>query len=327
MARSFVNIVTQLGIETTPGTPVPANKKLPTLSVLFVPETETKFTRAFGFKYPTQGALHREWAGGTYNGPLSYNEIVYILSGLIGSPNPTVVGTTGYLWTFSPLSSGADSWKTFTLQRGDAALAMQAAYATFTTMSVAITRQDCTVSGALIGQKISNNITLTVTPTLIAQQPVSENEVDIFLDSTFGSIGTTKWTDPYETTITFPAFFNPKWVLNTAFPAWKELVEMPRDITISVKAEMNAQTSGFFDTLKVDALPVQYMRIKALGAAIPGGTAFNTLAWDFAVKLDKITDAADHDGVYAYQLDFHVIHDPTMGKPFSLAVTNALTAL
>lgn len=330
-ARSYTNIVTQIGLESTPGTSVACNKKLPTTSIIFTPEIEAKFTRAQGFKYPTQGALQRQWTSGTYQGPLSYNEIIYPLSGLIGAGSPVNSNATVYTWTFAPNSSSADSPKTFTMQRGDATAAQQAAYGIFNSLTVTITRQDCTISGSILAQKLTDGTSLTGSPTTIAQLPVSENEIDVYLDTAFGSIGTTKLTDAYEIVINFPNFFNPKWVLNTTNASWKEAVEIARDaITISVKTEYNSQMSTIFQAVTANQLPVRYLRVLATGPVITGSTPVatnNSLQWDFAVKVMKCTDLGDHEGVYAYNFEFQVIHDSTMGKAFSLVVVNSLSAL
>jgi hypothetical protein len=329
-ARSYTNIVTQIGVETTAGTAVGANKQLPTTSIVFTPEIEAKFTRAQGFKYPTQGALQRQWTTGTFQGPLSYNEIVYPLSGLVGTGTPALSNVAAYTWTFAPNSAAADSPKTFTMQRGDATAAQQTAYGIFNSLTVTITRQDCTISGTILGQKLTDGTSLTSSPTVIAQVPVSENEIDIFLDTAFGSIGTTKLTDPYETVITFPNFFNPKWVLNTTNASWKEAVEIARDsITISVKVEYNAQMSTIFQALTTNQLPVRYLRVAATGPVITGSSPSknNSLAFDFAVKIMKCQDLGDHEGVYAYDFQFQCVHDSSMGKAFSLVVVNGLSAL
>ena len=63
-----------------------------------------------------------------------------------------------------------DSPKTFTMERGDASLGQRVPYGIFNSLTVTITRQDCTVSGNILGQAVTDPFTLTSSPTLTSSQ-------------------------------------------------------------------------------------------------------------------------------------------------------------
>ena len=110
----------QVGVEGTPGTPVAANKKLLAVSMIPSPQTETKPFRAMGNKYASFASLNKEWSSIKIEGVPTYNEIVYLLSGLLHYAAPVQQGATAaYKWTFLSNTSAADVGKSFTIEQGD----------------------------------------------------------------------------------------------------------------------------------------------------------------------------------------------------------------
>lgn len=105
MARPDVLIGSQIGVESTHGTGVTANKKLLDLNFMFDMNLQTKFSRAMGNKFMTTGTKEREWSTGNYSADVpGYNSLAYILAGLFPiTSGPTQIGVTGgYTWAFAP---------------------------------------------------------------------------------------------------------------------------------------------------------------------------------------------------------------------------------
>lgn len=75
-----VNRVTQIGLETVPGTPVAAPRRLQAGGFDIARESEFQNFRPPGFKFDTQSAKTREWASGSYTGGLAYNEFHILCS-------------------------------------------------------------------------------------------------------------------------------------------------------------------------------------------------------------------------------------------------------
>lgn len=320
-ARASVNRVYQIGVETTAGTAVPANRKLPGMSLEFSPDLRKKKHRANGFKNTSLVQLQREMSKGTFNGPLSYPEFIYPLSGLIGGSVATASGAS--TWTFNPNSSGADSPKTFTCQGGDATQASQVTYLQFNNLKISINKEDCQMSGDFFARE-ETSTTLTASPTVVEQHPVNINQVDVFLDDTFAEIGTTKLTDTLMVDFSIGDKFLPKEVLNTAHPSFKETAEKDFEVTAEVTCENNAQTQAIFAAMKSDESP-QFLRIQCTGPIISGAVTY-LIQIDMAVNMFAVAEQ-DQDGIWAYKFTFEGVYSSSMGRTFSVKVVNANTGL
>ncbi|MBX7220327.1 MAG: hypothetical protein K1Y36_10315 [Blastocatellia bacterium] len=324
MGRAAVNKVFQIGVETTAGTAVAAGKQLPSLSFSLSPELRTKDYRANGFKTTTVLQLNREMAKGSVEGPLTYNEIIWLLCGLIGENDGSVGGSAPYTWDFAPKTSGADTPKTFTVEVGDSTAAQQAAYTQFKNFKLSASKDEVKVSGDLFARSLANISNLTATPTVIDQLPVNVNEIDVFIDSTFGGIGGTKLTDVMMFDIEIGDKFLAREVLNTTFQSFKDAIETDYQVKVSFVVEFNAQTQALYAAMKASGLPTRYIRFKATGPTLGAGTYL--FQFDAAVKL-MATEQTDQDGVYAYKFECLAIHDSSFGGAYSFQVKNNVSAL
>src|SRR5215831_4355742 len=111
MGRPWVDIVSQIGIEVTSGTAVPANRFLPTFSFNPKLKRETKQFRAQGNKYTTSSVRHRQASDGNYDGVMDYNSLIYVLNGLlppVTTPASVTGSTTAKKWSFRPIARGLD---------------------------------------------------------------------------------------------------------------------------------------------------------------------------------------------------------------------------
>src|SRR5687767_4552309 len=101
--RGTVNRTVQIGVESTYGTAVAANKTLPTLSLVLTRQLESKQFRAQGYKAPGEVPIVKDFGSGTLSGPLNYTEIIYplntLVTGVIATPGG---GTASRTHTFSP---------------------------------------------------------------------------------------------------------------------------------------------------------------------------------------------------------------------------------
>src|SRR5687768_754043 len=120
--RQWINQVCQIGVESTAGTAVAANKRLSALSLLPNVKANVQRFRPQGYKYPTVTALGKEWTEAPLTGVPTYTEIVYPLSSVLGTAVITTPGggTTSRLWTFNPSTTTDDAPKTFTIEMGSA---------------------------------------------------------------------------------------------------------------------------------------------------------------------------------------------------------------
>lgn len=164
--RGTVFEVTQIGPESVAGTSVAATRRLQSLKI--VPKIETKTTpfAPNGYKYDSILSVDQEWTSAKADGVADYNQMIYPLSGLFGVVTPTVPsgGTLTNAWVWNPSTNNPETPKTFTIESGSSARAGKFSYGIFTDWGVTYTRQDVKVSGALIGQKYTDGISMTAAP-------------------------------------------------------------------------------------------------------------------------------------------------------------------
>ena len=161
--RAFVFESGQIGVESPPGTAVAALKRLLCTGITFTPTIPVEPFRPFGSKAPTTAIARKESAEGSIEGVLAYNDIVYLLSGLLG---PATIATPGggtdvRRWTFLPKQFSADNPKTFTIEKGSRYGAERLVYALINALSMHISEEEATITGTIIGRGVTDDIQLS----------------------------------------------------------------------------------------------------------------------------------------------------------------------
>lgn len=326
--RSSLNQVVQIGVETTPGTGVAANKRLQSISIEPSPSTELDVFRPSGQKFNALSSLSKEWTEAAVTGRATYSEIIYLLSsilntGVITSPDATNA-PTARKWVFSPSSTADDVPKTFTIEHGSSVRADKFTYGLMTEMGMAFSRDTVEVTGSLMGRAMTDNIVMTASPTVIPLVPVLPTQVSVYLDNAAASLGTTKLTRALTAEWSMGSRFGPLWVLDAANPSYVTHIETAPDLSASLMLEADAQGMALLDTLR--AGDTKFLRVEAIGTTI-GGAIKHTLTVDLAVKVSDMGGFSDADGVYAAEFSFTGVHDGTWGKAMEVSVTNTQTAL
>lgn len=172
--RSSVYERVQIGVEAaaTPGVAVPANKLLQSVVLNPSIKSESNVFTPQGSKYPTVAAQGKEWTEGKLSSDAPcYDELAYLLAGLIGAPVITTPGgaTNARLLTYTPATSTDDIPKTFTVEIGDKDRGARFPFGLITGLGLKFDRSKVTLSGDMIGQlyvddvAMSTNATYTLT--------------------------------------------------------------------------------------------------------------------------------------------------------------------
>ncbi len=323
--RDSINQVVQIGVESTAGTAVAANKKFQATSITPGIRAEINTFRPQGGKFSTVAALGKEWSEAGIAGPLTYTEIVYLLSSILNYAAPAQqAATIAYLWTFTPPQAGASTNKTFTVEMGSSVRAHEMKYGMVNSLSIDFTRDEVTVGGSMIGHALSDGITLTSTPTEIALVPVLPTQVSVYIDAAGANLGTTKMTRVLRANLEIGDRFAPVWPIdaaNTDFPAH---VEDTPTATLKLLMEADSVGMGLLTTMR--AGDKKFVRVEGVGALIVSGHYY-TFTADTCGVVESVSDFSDEDGVYAIEWTFRVAYDSTWAKAMEIKVKNALTAL
>lgn len=320
----------QIGVEATPGTSVAANKRLLATAISPSIMTEPNEFAPTGYKYETVVVNGKEWTEAGIEGVGSYNDPVYLFSSAFGAAaitTPTTgtgVTTAARDWNWAPLTTGPDAGKTYTIEQGSSVRAEKVSGGIITALSMSYARSGVSVGGSMMGQLTTDGITLTASPTDIALEPIVPNQVDIYLDDTFATIGTTKLTRCIEAGWELSDKNGPIWPLNSTNASYAASIETkPQG---SANLTLGADSSGMALLPKMRVGQTMYLRIKATGRVIDG--AFTYLHQvDIAVKILNPGEKGDSDGLRTIPWEFRAVHDSTMGGAFKIKHSTTLTAL
>jgi hypothetical protein len=317
----------QVGVEVTPGTTVAANKKFISIGIESAIKIDPQRFRPMGQKFASQVVPGKEWVEANIDGVGSYTEVIWFLSSLLVTPSaPATLDTSAKKWTFTPSATAEDTVKTLTVEQGGVVRAHKFGYGLVTELEFKFNRDTVAISGSMIGQRITDSITLTAGPTTPPEVPIIPTEVDVYVDPTSGALGTTKLTRCLEATVSIGDRFNPVWVLNSANTSFVAHVENEPKAEAKLLLEADSVGMGILTNMRAGS--TQFLRVLATSATLAGATTQKySLQIDAAIKVKDVSDFSDEDGVYAIEWTFEIVYDTTWTKAIEVQVVNKETTL
>ena len=322
-ARSTIFQTIQVGVESTPGTEVNANRALTALLIEPGPKVDISKYRAMGWKVPSVSSLNKEWVEADLSGAITYSEIVYPLASLLGRPTPTL-GTVAYNWTFNVNPTSQDAPATFTVEQGSSLRAHLFTYGLVNSLGLKFSRDGNEISGTMIGQALQDGITMTASPTTIALIPVQPTEVSVRLADTYaGLAAATPLSRALEVNLNIDNRFGMLYSLNGS-SSWIEPVELEPGLKADLLMEANAEGMGLLTTMRAGAM--KFMRVSCDGANIATSEPY-LLQIDAALRVMDVSKFEDNQGVYAVRWSFEMFYDTTWGDFLEILVRNTLSTL
>lgn len=323
--RSALTQTIQIGVETTPGTGVAADKKLSSLAIGPGMRLDVKRFKPQGYKYATVLPLGKEWVEARVTGVGTYTELVYPLSSIFGAATITpVASSTAQNWAFNPSTTVEDAFKTFSIEQGSPVRAHKFTGGLFRSLQMRFSRDGFELGGDLIGQRITDAITMTATPTGLLLVPILGNQLDVFMDPLVANIGTTKLLRLLSGEYRINNKYNPLWVVNSANNSYVAAVEAEPENQLTLMVEADAQGMALLNTVR--AGDTQFIRLTGTGPIANAAVPYS-LRGDLAVKVRNVSDFQDQDGVFAVEWTFDIVHDDAWGKSQYWQLVNLLTAL
>lgn len=323
--RSAITQQCQIAKETTPGTIVPATKLLTSMDIQPDAQINVDFFRPQGQKYPTVGAVGKDLTTARVVGKPTYTELAYPLSGMFGAA--VITGPNGdgaYTHVYSPAASAADAFTTISVERGSAVQAEKFAFGLFNGLNITFDRDTANLTGTMIGQAQTTGITLTASPTTITLVPMLPKQFDVYVDPTFGALGTTKLGRLLQGNLSFDSKYSGLWVVDSAQASFVQVVETVPNARMRFLVEADAAGMAFLATARAGT--TNFMRIKASGPLIAGATSYSWIL-DAAVKFSNPDAYEDSNGVYAIGLNAVVVFDSGYAKALSSTLVTTLAAL
>jgi len=319
----------QIGVETTPGTAVAANRLLSSMAL--EPGISINFNRfrPMGQLVASQITPGQDFTEWNVTGVGNYSEMIYPLNSLLVTVSPTTVDTTGRRWTFTPAGRSEDTIKTYTVESGSATRAQKAAYVLFNGLEITFNRTDGVgMSGSAIGQNIQDNITLTASPTLLAEQVMLPTHLNVYVDPTSAAIGTTKLLRDFNAVFRCNDRWGAVWPINSANASYASHVNT--EPTVQMELTVAADSSGMGYLTNARAGTTLYVQLSAVSTVLAGAaTAFYDCLIKMAGKVSAINAFDDQDGIKVLTFTLDAIYDPAWGtgKYVEVQVTNQIASL
>ena len=316
--------IVNVGVETTSGTAVAANKRLSALMVEPQIRNDISKYRGSGFKFPAVTSLNKEWVEADLSGPITYTEIVYLLSSLMRTATIDSTDTPAIEWTFDIDADAADAQKTFTVEWGDATRALEFNYGLVTDLTMSFSRDGAEISGTMIGSAISDAITLTSSPTVVGLVPVFPTQTIVkFADTAAGLTAAPALTRVISAEWALSDRYSPAYFMD-GDTDWATHIEVELTLTVKVKMEKDAAGMGLLTQMRSGA--TKFVRIESIGSIITASIPY-TLQVDTACKVVGEPTFSDEDGVECIEWEMEAFYDATWTRATQIVVINNVTAL
>jgi hypothetical protein len=324
MALSALYMGPQVGLETTPGTSVAANKKLGSVGIQPGINVEISRFRAMGKKSVSVAALEKEWVQASISGKPDYNEEAYLLNSILNKVTPTGAGTDK-TWTHTISNTGSDTVATYTTEYGSSDRAYKFTNGVLSAYALDFSRSGVNRTGTMLGRAITDNSGLTATPTELALQPIASTHVSAYLaDTAAGLTGATALAGLISANFSINNRRAPFWPLNRANANnWQDIESVP-DITMRLKLNADAEGMALLTTMRANNM--KFGRIECQGGLITGAIYYK-LTIDLAGRVTAVTPFEDTDGVYAIEWTLTANYDATWQKFLQVVLINTLSAL
>lgn len=310
----------QLGLEVTPGTSVAATKIVSATAVGGNPQATVNRYRPSGYKFNTIHARGREWTEAPMAGPLTYTELVYWLSSAFSVAAITTPASAikTRLWTFSINSSAPDTYKTYTVEIGSTARGRKFTNGFVNTLGLNITRDEAALTGAIMGQAITDDVAPTVLTSAaeIPLIPMLPEHFSIFVADTFaGLAGASAMTRAFGYNFNMSDKLRLLWPVNRVKTSFDGSVERPPEMggELTVMAD-DAGYGAFLTAMRAGT--TKFIRLQAQGTLIESVTPdyFWKFELDMATKVSEPGAFEDDDGLLQTTWALGAVHDATWGK-------------
>lgn len=319
----------QLGVESTIGTSVAANKLLNYLGIDIDPNITVNRFQPMGQAVASAILPSQDSTTASSSGVGSYSEFVYPFSSLFGAATITTTDTTAKNWVWIPTARAEMTPKTFTVESGGSVRAHKATGFFWNGAELTFNRTDgVSFSGSMIGQQLADNITLTASPTAIEEAPILPTHIDVFVDSTSAGLGTTKMTRDFNVVWRNNDAYGVIWPLNSTLASWAAPVGLAPTAQMELTLEADTQGMAYLTDLRAGS--TKYVRVQAVSTVSAGATTTKySLIIDFAGKISASPTFDETDGVYTVSWTMDAVFDAAWGTGQYMKVTliNKVAAL
>ncbi len=318
----------QVGMQSVFGTSVAATKIMKSFGIDFGINVNTDTYFPNGNIFPTSAGLIQEWTEGDLSGILTYTEVVYALSAMLGAATITTPGgaTLARQWKWSPAANAVLAPVMLTAEKGSSVYGIQVPDVVVSGFNIGWSRTDrIEIGGTALGRRLVKPFTLTT----IGASPsvelvrVMPPQIDVYVDPTFAGLGTTKQLRAFEAGISLDDMYGSVWPLNSALTGHDGYIQNQPSSESTMLLAADAAGLAFLDNVRAGT--TVYLRIKATGPIIEAAIPYSFIV-DMPVQVSDVGTFEDSNGIYAIPWTFQPVDDGT-NPPISFTVVNKQLAL
>lgn len=251
----------------------------------------------------------------------------------------TAVRTTYAVWTYNPATSGADSLQTYSMEAGETGEVEKAVNLFATDWDLKADRAgEMSTSMSLQGKRLDvtdSNTFGTLSSTALSMVPMLPTHLNVYLDTSSGSIGGTQLTRAFVTSLKMSKRQDKMFAFNrseSSFSARGE-DEPVFEGTLMVMARNDSGQGGkaLFPTMRAGTK--QYLRLDwTSDTAIQTVAAtphYHQFTLDAAIGLGNPKEFKKQGVAFAMEWPFRIMHDAAWGsgKAYTATLVNDLLAL
>lgn len=184
MANATVFRGSQVGVESSKGTEVDAEIRLLATTIMLDPRKPKRKFRPQGSKANTTTIGQKEFTEGEFEGPLTYRDIAYLLSGAVEQAaiaTPTGATLTRR-WTWLPANFAPDDYVTYSIEIGYDGFVERTKYGLINGLTIDWTREGVDLSGDILAQVFEDSGgSIDTVNTTIEELPADPDEGSIFV--------------------------------------------------------------------------------------------------------------------------------------------------
>jgi hypothetical protein len=312
-ALVFQNL--NLGVETTPGTPVAVTKRLPCIYAEVTPDIPVRLFRPQGMRFGQDTTLEKEMSGFRYEGAFGFNDLTYILSSLLG----VATGT----WTFLPAPFAPDTVKAYTFGIGTAAAAEGFSYGIFNSLSARFSKTEASLSGDGFGKKIDEAFSVGAVTDLV-KSPASPKKVSVYLASSTAGLAAGKLTRCLSVEWYVRNMFGQLFTLDEAEDSFSNKVNLAPEIGMNIVLAHDSVSKGVITDMR--AQTQKFARIIVNGRTIgagPGAYKAQITMPIFAIEPRP----SNEQGVVGRSYNFAADYESGLGSAIEVVLTNEVATL
>jgi hypothetical protein len=268
----------------------------------------------------------KEWTEFDVTGLAMYSELHYLLACMFGPNQVSQPGVAGAVatWKFILSARQPDEVLTLSWVSGDENIHEAFNYAFLTDLALNMSRDGIEITGAGIGRELTALNTIPHAPSSLPEAPIIPKEISVYLDDTYGAIGSTKLTRALMLNQVISNRQGPIWVLDAAEPSYVGTVELAPAVTYDLTVEANTDGMGILDHAREgDTL---YMKTTATSPTdVPTSATAYSYEAKSACKVSAVNKFEDKDGVYAIQYTLDVVYDSENDLSLEMELVNGAT--